>query len=188
MLSSARRISPAAAGFFQQVEDIRQSLMSFSVKCGVPRSDERREYFAPPCFCGNCAAILFGATALHRFLHPRRCRLCRSWFSFLHPASRASAGTNLQSVRLHQRKKFAPTEAHRRWCRAVVLWTAGATAEKEAACIVTLRRAGLHALAFCRRGYQRGVPFGASLATFCASRKSPAPESGTPLFPPPAKA
>ena len=88
----------------------------------------------------------------------------------------------MQSVRLHQRKKFAPTEAHRRWCRAVVLWTAGATAEKEAACIVTLRRAGLHALAFCRRGYQRGVPFGASLATFCASRKSPAPESGTLLL------
>ena len=121
MLSSARRISPAAAGFFQQVEDIRQSLMSFSVKCGVLRSDERQEY-------------------------------------------------------------FAPTEAHRRWRRAVVLWTAGATAEKEMACIVTLRRAGLHALAFCRRGYQRGIPFGASLVTFCASRKSPAPESGTPLF------
>ena len=80
------------------------------------------------------------------------------------------------------KKKFAPTEAHRRWCRAVVLWTAGATAEKETACIVTLRRAGLHALAFCRRGYQRGVPFGASLATFCASRKSPAPESGTHLL------
>ena len=78
------------------------------------------------------------------------------------------------------KKKFAPTEAHLRWCRAVVLWTAGATAEKEAACIVTLRRAGLHALAFCRRGYQRGVPFGASLVTFCASRKLPAPESGTP--------
>ena len=156
--------------------------MSFSVKCGVPRSDERREYFAPPCFCGNCAAILFGATALHRFLHPRRCRLCRYWFSFLRPASRTSAGTNLQVVRSYQRKKFAPTEAHRRWRRAVVLWTAGATAEKETACIVTLRRAGLHALAFCRRGYQRGVPFGASLVTFCAGRKLPAPESGTPPF------
>ena len=80
--------------------------MSFSVKCGVPRSDERREYFAPPCFCGNCAAILFGATALHRFLHPRRCRLCRYWFSFLRPASRASAGTNLQVLRSYQRKKI----------------------------------------------------------------------------------
>ena len=41
MLSSARRISPAAAGFFQQVEDIRQSLMSSA--CQMRCSAIRRE-------------------------------------------------------------------------------------------------------------------------------------------------